>query len=255
MKKLYVLLLAIVMGLTAFPAFATLEETYNPSEPQALTAWYGRVDAAAQQADRRFISGMRPHHAGALTMSDDYLNDKAARHNGLQQLARGIIHNQKFEIGMLDSVEAYLEAAQSDSVRPVGQVAAEGLAQQQKFFRAPVPGPLDLWAGSREVSARDVQFAKAMIIHHEAALVMAREYLRDPDAGNGYLRQMCLDILLDQAQEIAFMHGVIDDYAGNPDDVKIDASMIHGMEGMNHGGMSHDAPMDHSAMKHGGAHH
>lgn len=218
------------------PAFATLEDSYDPGQPRVVTPWYGVAGAEVRKADMWFIRGMRPHHAGALTMSDDYLNDPAARNGRLKQLARGIIHNQKFEIGMLDSVENHIGS--EEYIGNMQRIASEGLTQREKFFRAPVPGPLDAWAGARDVSARDVQFAKAMIVHHQAALDMARAYLHDPAAKNGYLKQMCLDILLDQAQEIAFMEGVIADYPGNPDDVKIDASMIHGMEGMNHGAPS-----------------
>lgn len=233
--KFNLLYMGMVAGflMVSAPAHATLEETYDPGQPRAVTPWYGAAGTEARAADMWFIKGMRPHHAGALTMSDDYLTDAAARNGRLQQLARGIIHNQKFEIGMLDSVEKHI--GDNEYVGNMQRIASEGLTQRDKFFRAPLPGPLDAWAGSPEVSARDVQFAKAMIVHHQAALDMAREYLHDPAAKNGYLKQMCLDILLDQAQEIAFMEDVIADYPGNPDDVKIDASMIHGMEGMSHG--------------------
>lgn len=234
-KFLYMGMVAVCAALSA-PAHATLEETYDPGQPRAVTPWYGVAGTEARAADMWFIKGMRPHHAGALTMSEDYLRDAVARNGRLQQLARGIIHNQKFEIGMLDSVEKHI--GDKEYVGNMQRIASEGVTQRDKFFRAPVPGPLDAWAGSPDVSARDVQFAKAMIVHHQAALDMAREYLHDPAAKNGYLKQMCLDILLDQAQEIAFMEDVIADYPGNPNDVKIDASMVHGMEGMSHGAPS-----------------
>lgn len=230
--------IALLLCTVSAPAFATLEETYDPGQPRAVTPWYGTADESARAADRRFIDGMRPHHAGALTMSDDYLTDGAALNGRLKQLARGIVHNQKFEIGMLDNVAGHID--RPEYMGGLQRIASEGLVQRERFFRAPVPGPLDLWAGPRGVSARDVQFAKAMIIHHQAALDMARAYLRDPASGNGYLKQMCLDILLDQAQEIAFMNGVIADYAGDPDAVEVTASMIHGMEGMTHGTAAHD---------------
>ena len=108
-----------------------------------------------------------------------------------------------------------------------------GLAQKQRFTRAPMPGPI--YTGNKNVTARDVQFAKAMVVHHEGALTMCNDYLSNPVATNKYLRLLCVDILTDQKQEIDFMNAAIKRYPGNPDDVKIDASMIHGMEGMNHG--------------------
>ena len=249
---LYMGIIAGFIGMST-PAHATLEETYDPGQPRAVTPWYGVAGESVRAADHWFISGMRPHHAGALTMSDDYLTDPAARNGRLKQLARGIIHNQKFEIGMLDTVEKHINSA--EYIGNMQRIATEGLTQRERFFRAPVPGPLDAWAGDKTVSARDVQFAKAMIVHHQAALDMARDYLHNPDAKNGYLKQMCLDILLDQAQEIAFMNDVIADYPGNPDDVKIDASMVHGMEGMSHGS-SHGASHSPSKGKksHSGGH-
>ena len=236
--KFKLLYMGIIAGFLALhtPAHATLEDTYDPGQPRAVTPWYGVAGESVRAADHRFIKGMRPHHAGALTMSDDYLTDPAARNGRLKQLARGIVHNQTFEIGMLDTVEKHIQG--NEYIGNMQRIASEGLTQRDRFFRAPVPGPLDTWAGDRNVSARDVQFAKAMIVHHQAALDMSREYLHDPAAKNGYLKQMCLDILLDQAQEIAFMEDVIADYPGNPDDVKIDASMVHGMEGMSHGSSS-----------------
>lgn len=230
------------------PVMGYVEENYDPGQPRAVTPWYGYVDPAALRATKEFIDGMRPHHAGALTMAEEYLADPQAQHVLLRQLARGIIHNQEFEIGMLDRVEAHMRDAQG-SAPGWQRIATEGLVQQQRFFRAPVPGPLDGWAGARVASRRDVQFAKAMIVHHEGALIMARDYLRDPHGRNGYLQQMCLAILLDQQNEINLMERIIADYPGNPDEVEIDASMIHGMEGMDHG------VMDHDYLSHGGHHH
>ncbi len=87
-----------------------------------------------------------------------------------------------------------------------------------------------------------VRFAKAMIIHHEGALDMANAYLADPDANNGYLKLMSLDILRDQRMEIDLMKSIIGKYAGNPDDVKIDPSMVHGMDHMMHGSAPQPTP-------------
>lgn len=267
------ILSALALCLLSTAAHAAVEPDYAPDKPPLTTPWYASQTAAQRQADLDFIAGMRPHHAGALTMSEDYLKDPAASDTHLTQLAKGIIHNQKFEIGMLDRVEE-LVAKPLAADPEWRQVAEKGLAQKQRFTRAPMPGPL--YTGRKNVSARDVQFAKAMVIHHEGALTMCNDYLRNPAAANRYLRLLCVDILTDQKQEIDFMNAAIKRYPGNPDDVKIDASMIHGMEGMQHGGgghaMHHEpkpgakapgktapakkaAPMDHGAMGHKGTGH
>lgn len=218
--------------LFTFPAFAAIEEGYKPGE-LVSTPWYGKTSETRRNADLNFIAGMRPHHKGALSMSVDYLEDGNSNNAQLKQLARGIIHNQKFEIGMLDMVEHY--ALQTSSAQEdVRQIAEWGIGQRQKFFRMPVPGPWDRIEGKETVTARDVLFAKAMIIHHQAALDMADIYLRNPDARNGYLKRMCLDIIVDQTQEIKFMQKIIAAYHGDPDTLVVDPSMVHGMEGMGH---------------------
>lgn len=222
---------ALFLFLSAgFPAQAAVEGGYDPEKPRAVTPWYGGTDAASRTADLDFIKGMRPHHAGALTMSAQYLGDRKASNASLKQLARGIIRNQEFEILMLDTVERHI----SRSKGAYEQIATGSLAQRHKFQRAPMPGFLDALAQPRAVTARDVQFAKAMIIHHQGALDMAQAYLEDPAAHNGYLRLMCLDILTDQKQEIAFMEKTIAAYPGDAGKIRVDSSMIHGMEGMKH---------------------
>jgi uncharacterized protein (DUF305 family) len=129
------------------------------------------------------------------------------------------------------------------------QIATDGLSQNQRFFRAPMPGPLDKWADRNPVSAEDVRFAKAMIVHHQGALDMANAYLQNPDTDNGYLERMCLDILLDQQQEIDFMHSVIAQYPGDADAIKIDPTMVHGMEGMHHHARADHSNTNHTARK------
>lgn len=236
------ILTAFALCLASVSAYAAVEPNYSPDKPPVTNPWYAKQSAAERQADLDFIEGMRPHHAGALTMSEEYLKDSKASDTHLMQLAKGIIHNQKFEIGMLNRVEELVsKPLQTDP--EWRQIAERGLAQKQRFTRAPMPGPI--YTGNKNVSARDVQFAKAMVVHHEAALTMCNDYLSNPAATNKYLRLLCVDILTDQKMEIDFMNAAVKRYPGNPDDVKIDASMIHGMEGMHHGGghaMTHKAP-------------
>lgn len=243
MQKFMIFAAALVFSNAAL---AAVEPNYAPDKPPVTTPWFAEQGAAERQADLDFIAGMRPHHAGALTMSQDYLKDPKASDAQLRQLAKGIIHNQTFEIGMLDRVEQLVSvplAAESER----RQVAERGLAQKQRFTRAPMPGPLS--GNNNAVGVRDVQFAKAMIVHHEGALTMCRDYLANPAAANRYLRLLCVDILTDQKQEIGFMQDAVRRYPGNPDSVKIDASMIHGMEGMNHGAGHGSAHKGHAVKK------
>lgn len=230
------ILCSLVLLLTFFPAgyaaASVVEPDYDPSKPPVLTPWFGNVGAAERKADLDFIAGMRPHHAGALTMSEEYLKSEGSSDPRLKALAKGIIHNQEFELGMLDMVEEYMKPEAPHHGTEWRKIADKGLAQKQRFIRAPLPVT---WGGGT-VSTEDVRFAKAMIVHHEGALTMCNDYNANPAAKNKYLRLMCVDVLRDQKLDIDFMNKVISDYPGNPDDVKIDPSMIHGMEGMSHGG-------------------
>lgn len=210
------------------PAHAAVEPDYNSGSPLVIDYWLAEHSEQEIKADLDFIKGMRPHHAGALPMSKEYLNSKSASSELLQKLAKGIITNQQFEIELMDDMAATLKL--KDSGKRV--IAKQGFAQKNRFVRAPMPGLIDRWNAENPVSKRDVAFAKAMIIHHQGALDMANEYLANPVADNGYLKLLCLDILRDQAQEIAFMEKIIAAYEGDPSKVK--PSPIYGMDHMNH---------------------
>jgi uncharacterized protein (DUF305 family) len=235
-------ILAFAAMLAAQPALASVEEALQPGEAPVVTTWYAARSAPAQEADREYVAGMRPHHAGALTMSADYLRDPGRASPLLQALARAIVVNQRFEIGVLDEIARNLDAPAWHL--PFGlalqPVATEGMTSTQRFFKAPIPAAPAHAVGP--VSESDVRFAKAMILHHEAAVEMARDYLRNPLARNGFLGLMNVDIVTDQTQEITLMRRVIAAFPGDPDRVEVPASMVHGMEGMRHGGHATPAP-------------
>jgi uncharacterized protein (DUF305 family) len=242
------------LALAAAPARAAIEEGYQPGGAPVPTTWYELASPASIRADREYVAGMRPHHAGALTMAKEYLADPQASSPVLKALAVAVIRNQSFEIGLLDEVTRNLD--RSPTVLNLGFTrlvlqpsATEGMGQMERFQRSPIPGPAAALANpGAPVTARDVQFAKGMTIHHQAALEMARAYHANPDARNGFLGLMNVDIITDQTQEIALMQRVIAAFPGDADAVQVDASMIHGMEGMQHGG-GHGAHAGHGGME------
>jgi len=245
------------LGLSlASPASAFVANEYDPSEAPATLGWWDlrvvprggdavQAFAAAHQVDLDYVRGMRPHHAGGVTMSREYLADPEARNPSLRALARAIIKNQNFEVRLLDEVGRLLEEPVRSAnfglfrvaIRPVG---TEGLANQWRFLRQPIP-TLNYVGG--EVTARDVRFAKAMIVHHEGALRMAGEFNSNPQEHNAFLALMNVDILTDQAQEIALMHNVIAAYPGDPEAIEVQPGDVKGM----------DMPM--GSMGSGHAHH
>lgn len=229
-----------ILSLCAFTAGyahaeSVIEPDYDGEGSRITTKWFEYYSPDNYKSDKDFVVGMRPHHAGALSMSKDYLASKKKSSARLQALAKGIIHNQTFEIGMLNRVEDLINAIDFKNMgADIYQVAEQGLAQKQRFIRMPMPPIQDALNATDHVSAEDVRFAKAMIIHHEGALMMCDDYLANPDTKNGYVERMCLDVLRDQAQEIALMRNIVLNYPGDPDSIKIDPSMIHGMDDMMH---------------------
>jgi len=244
MRRAIASALACLLVAAPGPGRAFVAEQYDLEDyPFTRTWWDTRAVApgtdpraafeAAIRADRDYIRGMRPHHAGALTMSEEYLRDPQGRSPVLRQLARAIIVNQEFEIGLLDEVSRLLDQPPRLvdlgfvrlAMRPEG---TEGLGRRWRFLRESVPVPL---AVTGEVTARDVRFAKAMMIHHNAALDMARGYQANAEARNGFLGLLNVHIITDQAQEIAIMRRIVAAYPGDAAAIQVQPSEIHGMEG------------------------
>jgi uncharacterized protein (DUF305 family) len=202
---------------------------------------------AARAADRKYVEGMHMHHQGAVTMSQDYLRDSKGSHPIIRKLAEAIIANQEFEIGVLAGIGRDVERGPSPIAvgmvtRPAGWDGVEHLTPL--FVKHPAPGVLDLWLDRTPLSQRDVVFAKGMIIHHQAAVDMARAYNADRIADNPILKAMSRDIILDQAYEIALMRRLIQRYPGDASAIVIDPAMIPGMPhgGAGMSGMGRDAP-------------
>ena len=244
------------------PARAMVGEQYEPGTSPVTTTSYSVMSlealVAAVKADRDYVTGMRAHHAGAFSMSQEYLADPNASSPALKELAQAIVHNQQFEIGLLDEVARNLD--RPARVMNLGFArfaiqpgATEGLGQRDRFMKYPVPGPLAaVFSGNAPVTERDVQFAKAMTIHHQGALDMARAYQADRNGRNTFLGMLNVDIVTDQTQEIALMRRIIAAYPGNADAVQVPASMVHGMEGMSHAGHVSPATQVSTANAHAG---
>ena len=56
------------LALLAGPVRAAIEDGYDPTVAPVPSTWYAPADPAALRADRAYVAGMRPHHAGALSM-------------------------------------------------------------------------------------------------------------------------------------------------------------------------------------------
>lgn len=242
--QLVALFAALCTGLPALALASSYEpdEPYRGHVPAPAFEIYGSAAAAeaAAAADRDYAVKMGKHHQGAVTMSRAYLADPRGTHPVIRRLAEAIIANQDFEIAVLDRVDR----ASEHPPRAVNdllisrQAGYDGLEHEWRFVKWPPPGFLELWLDPQALSAFDVQFAKGMIIHHHAAIDMARAYSADSAADNGILKAMNRNIVIDQRYEIELLEKLIRRYSGNPDEVAVDPAMIHGMpdQGAGHGG-------------------
>jgi uncharacterized protein (DUF305 family) len=203
----------------------------------------------AMQADIAFARNMARHHQGAVDMAKAYLHDPRGTNPVVQRLARAIIHNQAFEIAVLDVVRQHAEAGP----RPIARIGGrqlvslsrgvDGLEHEWMFVRAPAPSVADLWLSQARVSDFDVQFARPMIEHHGAALDMAMKYNTNPNGKNSVLGPMNTGIMVDQSYEIGFLQRLIQRYPGDassvPDDPRMMEMMKASMSGMEHGHGGH----------------
>ena len=211
------------------------------------------VDPGTIRTDLDYAAAMKRHHEGAVTMSTDYLEDPLGTNPILRKMARGIITNQRFEIAMLDVVRRDV-AVEPETVLDLGfarivrrPAGVDGLEHEWQALKREPPGFLDLaLAPGLESSERDVKFAKEMMIHHQAALDMARDYNADPQTTNLVLRRLNLDIIVDQTYEVGFLQQIVDRFPGDPDAVETD-DMIPGMMDMpmNEGSDGSMGGMDH----------
>jgi uncharacterized protein (DUF305 family) len=241
--QLFALFAALCTGLPVLAMASSYEpdEPYRGHFPAPAFEIYGSAAAAdeAATADRDYAGKMRKHHQGAVSMSEAYLVDPRGTHPVIRRLAEAIIANQNFEIAVLDTVDRAAERARGTvyDLLVSRQAGYDGLEHESRFVKWPPPGFFELWLDPQALSVFDVQFAKGMIIHHQAAIDMARTYNADSAADNGILKAMNRNIVIDQRYEIELLKKLIRRYPGNPDEVTVDPGMIHGMpdQGADHG--------------------
>jgi uncharacterized protein (DUF305 family) len=179
------------------------------------------------RADLEYTEMMARHHEGALTMSEGYLADRRGTNPIVRKLARAIIANQRFEMGVLDQVRQSAEA-EPQTVLDLGfarmvarETGVDGLEHLERFVARRPPGFLDFALTPGDAASEfDVAFAKGMILHHQAAVDMARAYNADPKGRNLVIKLMNNDIVVDQAYEIGFLERVIERFPRDPETVE-----------------------------------
>ncbi|NJL90521.1 MAG: DUF305 domain-containing protein [Coleofasciculaceae cyanobacterium SM2_1_6] len=147
--------------------------------------------------DLRFIDGMILHHQGAVVMAEAAL-EKSTRPE-LKKLATEIIAAQKQEIAQMQAWRTSWYANAPST--PMGYSASMGhmMAMSQEQMNSMMMSG-DLGAADAQF---DLRFIKAMIPHHEGALVMAKDALEK--SARPEIKQLAQAILSSQAGEISQM--------------------------------------------------
>lgn len=152
----------------------------------------GREDSVPNAADVRFVRMMIVHHRQALTMAA--LADKHADSKGVKGIARRIAAAQGPEIGALEGwLDQRGEPREEKEGHGHDHGAMPGMATQAE---------LDRLSAARG-DAFDELFVKLMTTHHQGAVTMATEVLKE---GNDVLvEEMATEMSVQQTAEIGRM--------------------------------------------------
>jgi uncharacterized protein (DUF305 family) len=149
---------------------------------------------ADQNLDLRFIDGMTPHHQGAIAMSKSAL--QKSKRPEIKKLAAEIIKAQETEIAQMQNWRKtwYPNAGTTLMAwhSQMGHMMAMSESQKQEMMMSEDLGNAD--------PNFDLRFLNAMIPHHEAALVMAKEV--QAKTKRTEVQKLAEDILFSQKAEI-----------------------------------------------------
>jgi uncharacterized protein (DUF305 family) len=142
--------------------------------------------------DEMFVVMMLPHHEQAVVMSEMALSTSSGARAEVLDLARGIIAAQQAEIEVLRGFEGSISQSSSDHSHMMkgmlsdDELAALGDLRGEQFDRA---------------------WLEAMIAHHEGAIEMANDVLRD--GSNSVILEMATNVVETQQAEIDAMKALL----------------------------------------------
>ena len=192
------------------PGRAPIVQPGAPGQPTREIPVAAAVDRSGVRhtaADVRFMQGMIGHHAQALEMTA-LLPSRTSR-DDMKLLAQRIEVSQADEIRMMRGwLKARGEAA------PDPQAHHHGGAPTPAPTRAMMPGMLSADDMARLSAARgpdfDRLFLELMIKHHDGALVMVKDLLATPGAGQEPdIFAFASDVEADQRMEIDRMSAML----------------------------------------------
>jgi uncharacterized protein (DUF305 family) len=192
--------LSVTLGvLTLFTTLIIVNKISEKPASQTMANHNGmnhNMDLGPADADYdlRFIDAMIPHHEGALIMAKD-LGQKTKRPE-LQKLSKNIIDAQEKEIAQMKQwrKQWYPQAmatpmAWHGEMNHMMPMSTEQIEAMQ----------MNIDLGSPD-SEYDLRFLQAMIPHHEAAVIMAKDLAQKTKRPE--LQKIAQDILASQQAEI-----------------------------------------------------
>jgi uncharacterized protein (DUF305 family) len=148
----------------------------------------GSSSAMGNSTDAAFLTDMTAHHQGAIDMAK--LAQSKAEHPEIKQLADDIVSAQKREISVMKTIRR--------DVRNMGDHGDEHMGMSDHEMGM----DMDMTA-LEDAKPFDKAFIDAMVPHHQGAITMAEELLKNGE--QPALREMAGDIISAQTKEIAQM--------------------------------------------------
>ncbi len=157
--------------------------------------------------DRRFIDAMVLHHEGAIAMAEAAVQN--SQRNEVKELAQKIISAQAGEIAQMKSWrQTWYPQATAELVMYDAQMG-HTMAMSDEM-QASMRMDSDLSQADAEFDRR---FIDGMIVHHEGALAMAQQGMKNSDRPE--IQQVSKDILKAQQAEIDLMNQWKSDWYGS----------------------------------------
>ncbi|MCK0127132.1 DUF305 domain-containing protein [Erythrobacter sp. F6033] len=208
------LLTAMLLGSSSL-AFAQSAPIVQPGAPGQASKTLS-VDEATKlasskytDADVAFMQGMIVHHEQAVTMSE-LVNDRT-NNEDVVTIAGRILSSQADEI-------EFMKEWLGDRGEPAAMPGMAGHAEHMHHMMAGMASPDQMAAlAAAEGTEFDRQFLTLMIAHHEGAIDMVDELLRQPgSASDPILFRFVGDIDNDQTSEIERMDGMLANLSADP---------------------------------------
>ncbi|MGB3766931.1 MAG: DUF305 domain-containing protein [Phormidesmis sp.] len=169
----------------------------------AMTMNLGPKD---DEFDLRFVDGMILHHQGAIAMSEAAL--KNSQRPEVKELAQNIIKAQAGEISRMQTWrQTWYPKASTAPIMYDAQMGHTMEMSDEMQSNMRMDGDL-----GKADDKFDLRFINGMIPHHEGALAMAKEGLKNSDRPE--IQQVSNDILRTQQVEIDLMNRWKEDWYG-----------------------------------------